>query len=662
MFFIVQEVSSFCKISFIFFQIQFSNSNHDSIADGKKGDAAITIQDLKVQFSGMNKEELMKYVNDPFWIRLRWVLFVLFWVLWVAMIVGAAIIIVLAPRCAAPPELEWWQKGVIYNVNTRSFKDSNGDGSGDLQGIIEKLDYIQDIGTNTLLLSAIFEFANEGFGVTNYTGIDKLYGNLAVFDELMEKIESNDLHVILDFEPNHSSDKHSWFLKSSDPNHEEYLKYKDFYIWGDSPKDILPNNWLNVYSEPAWTWHDGRKQYYLHQFLPSQPDLNFRNPDVKAEILNALKFWLEKGVHGFRMKAVSHIFENENLKDEVAADDASDVDKNSYNYWNHKQTTLQPELFELLSEWKNLLNEYESPSNKRILMSESNDPSEMLIKYYRNENTTLVNLPLNMELLKLKSDVSGKDLHEIIQSYYNMTKSDSNWPSWQIGNGETDRVGTRLGQGMIDLMNILGIFLKGTAVTYYGEEIGMTNTPMTVDQIVDPAANYIGKIKNNQAKLSLSRDGSKTPMQWNSSENVGFSTARKTWLPININKESVNVKDENDNKKSHLSLYKQLVKLRNEPTFLYGVVEFPIVNELIFSALRYHKGVPGYLLVMNVGDNSTTVDFTNKPRLPSTGLVHLSSYNLVDKDLATNGKRVSLSDISLDPKQAVMLTFIPKME
>ena len=278
--------------------------------DGKNGEAKVDVDNGYGGSVGMSKEELMKYANDPFWVRLRMFLFVLFWVVWFAMLIGAIVIVAIAPKCPATSSLPWYQKTTIYQVYVRSFKDSNNDGEGDLKGLISKLDYLSDIGVQTLILSPIYpsEMRDSGYDVTNFTDIDPRYGTLEDFDKLVEELhnENRNMKVIIDFIPNHTSNRHPWFNASlsSDP------KYKDYYVWhngingSNSGQPGVPNNWRSVFGGSAWTWSDERKQYYYHQFLPSQPDLNLRNPDVRQELKEVLQFWLRRKVDGIRIDAV----------------------------------------------------------------------------------------------------------------------------------------------------------------------------------------------------------------------------------------------------------------------------------------------------------------------------------------------------------------------
>lgn len=262
-------------------KVKFTNMvNHE--LDGK-ADAKVDIENVQLSFAGMGKEELMKYANDPFWVRLRWSLFILFWVLWIAMLAGAIIIVVLTPGCPPPPAREWHHKGVIYQVYPTSFKDTNDDGVGDLKGIIEKLPYIKELGVNTIWLNPIFPspLKDGGYDISDYTDIDPLFGNLTDFDELLKVAKEKGLHVILDFVPNHTSDRHPWFLKSK----KNESVYGDYYIWktGKLPNE-RPNNWLSVFGGPAWTFNTERSSFYYHQFLDAQPDLNLRNPLVREEL------------------------------------------------------------------------------------------------------------------------------------------------------------------------------------------------------------------------------------------------------------------------------------------------------------------------------------------------------------------------------------------
>lgn len=615
----------------------------------KNGDAKIDIENIRLNI-GMGKEELMKYANEPAWVRARLILFILFWVCWIGMLVGAIVIIVLAPRCAPPPQLEWWQKSVFYHVYVPSFKDGNGDGVGDLNGLTSKLDYFEDLGIDSLLLSPIFKspMKDNGYDITNYTDIESQFGNMEDFENFISELKKKEMKVILDFVPNHSSDQHAWFQNSI----KREGSYKDYYIWADGKNGGPPNNWLSVFGGPAWTFNEERGQYYLHQFSSSQPDLNLRNPAVRNELMEVLKFWLDKGVDGFRVDAAAHLFEDKDLLDEPFNENAT-VGKDQYEYLNHIYTKSQPEIFGILGEWKELLSNYsQSTGTQKILMTEAYDTLNNTMMYYGTEDKPLADIPLNFKLLELKEDSTARNLFDSIM-YWTSAMPEWAWPNWVLGSHDVERLASRIGEDIIDGIFMATLLNRGTPITYYADELGMLNAEKLSDVLKDVV---------NQEKP---RDAYRTPMQWSNSTSAGFSNSTELWLPIQPNYETLNVENELRNPKSHLNIYRELIKLRTQPAIKFGNVSYLLkTSENVFCMLRIRKGSPGYLIVSNMGKNSSTVDFTGShENLPDSANVEVRSHNLMTGPLAESGQsKIYLNKVQLGPNESVVLSFVPKFD
>ncbi|XP_013786502.1 maltase 1-like [Limulus polyphemus] len=619
----------------------------------ENGEAKVDIENVQ-NFVGLGKEELMKYANDPFWIRLRMLLFILFWVLWVAMLIGAVIIIVLAPRCPPPPQREWWQKSSIYQVYVKSFKDSNGDGVGDLKGLTSKLDYFDSLGVKALALNPIYPSGSEvgGYDITNHTDINTDYGTMADFEDLLNKMKDKDMKIILDFVPNHSSNNHWWFQQSE----KRVDPYTDYYVWAD-PKPSPdggrkePNNWKSVDGGSAWEWSSVRGQYYLHQFKVSEADLNLRNEIVKEELVDILMFWLNKGVDGFRINDVSYLFEDEMLKDEPLSGD-TDAGSDDYSSLNHIYTRGLPETFNLLKEWKEiLLNFSDTSSSYSVMILDAKDDLNTTKLYYGTSSEPLADIPCNYELLKLNEDSTAQDLYNAMSSWMQLLSS-MVWPNWVLGTLDTPRLANRIGHDLLDGMHMVTMLAKGTPLTFFGDELGMEDSP---DRFSD-----FSKItkKGGTQKVDPS------PMQWSGEPFAGFTNSSSASLPMGLNYTSVNVEEEDKEDYSHLKIFMKLNKLRGEKAIKFGLMEFPVITDNIFSMIRVLKGVPGYLVVMNMGDNSTTVNFkgTNE-HLPDTAEVELHSSNVKSGALTSSGHtKIQLSSVPLGPKQAAVLNIVPKFE
>uniref|UniRef100_A0A1W7RA78 alpha-glucosidase n=1 Tax=Hadrurus spadix TaxID=141984 RepID=A0A1W7RA78_9SCOR len=615
---------------------------------GKNGDAKVDIENIRLNV-GMGKDELMKYANEPFWIRTRMILFVLFWICWIAMLVGAIVIIVLAPRCSPPPQLTWWQKSVFYHVYVPSFKDGDGDGIGDLKGLASKLDYFVNLGVKTLLLSPIFKspMKDNGYDISDYNDIDPKFGTLHDFEDLLSELKKKDMKVIIDFVPNHSSNEHPWFNKS-----EARIKpYDDYYIWAKGKDGSPPNNWISVFGGSAWKYSEIRKEYYLHQFSEVQPDFNLRNEHVREEMQKIIQFWLDKGVDGFRVDATPHFFEDKLLRDEPKAEDTT-AEKGDYDYLDHKYTKGSDEVYTLLAEWRELLNNYTtSTGSPKILLTEAYDTINKTMKYYGTSENPLVDIPFNFKLLELNQSATAEDFLDKIKEWMSAMPKWA-WPNWVLGNHDNERMASRVGPEIIDGIFMAVLLNKGTPITYYGDELGMENAVLLPKNLSDVA------------NPDHPRDAYRVPMQWSNDSMAGFTNGTSTWIPIQPDYPYVNVESEFKDSKSHLNIYKKLVELRDQPAIMHGDVAYPLVKNGVFSMLRIRKGSPGYLVVLNMGVNSTTISFLGSdPRLPDSANVEVRSSNLLTGPLAESGKsKIQLSNVKLEPNQSVVLSFVPKFE
>lgn len=601
-------------------KVKFTSVNLDGY-DGKNGEAKVDIYVAQTTV-GMGKEELMKYANEPFWVRLRLFLFVLFWVSWIAMLVGAVVIIFLAPRCPPAPRLDWYQKTAMYQIDVETFKDSDGDGIGDFKGLTSKLDYFKNQNIGTLLLSAFYE-SSDSDAITDHKTVDDKLGSLADFDELISELNAKDIKLVIDFNPNHSSDKHPWFIDSVAMKEP----YKDFYVWSDTDP-----HWLTFSGENAWKWNEERNQYYLATFGSNRPDLNLRNEKVREELKDTLKFWLEKGVHGFKVVAASYLIEDADLREEPLGVPKS-VEKTKYEDLNHIYTVDHNENAGLFAEWRDVLSNFtESIGLRKILIAEVVGP---LSSYYKNGTQPLADLQFNAQLTQISDKSTAVELKESVDL---MSKLPENaWPTFLVGSKNSKRLASRVGKDLVDAIHMATFIAKGTPITYYGDELGITD------------------LNNNGMPQSV--------MLWNNETNAGFSEGDTT-LSVYPEYEAINAESQEKEKQSHLNIFKRLLALRGQPALSFGLQEYPVLTNETFSMIRVRKGSPGYLVVANLGTNSTVINFADTSEyLPDIGRVEIRSKNLITGPL-TDGDhpKISLNNVPLEPKEAVVFSFVPQFK
>merc|ERR1711970_375636 len=499
---------------------------------------------------------------------------------------------------------KWWEHTNLYQIYPRSFQDSNDDGTGDLAGITARLDYLVDIGVEAFWLSPIYAspMADFGYDVSNYTDVDPIFGTLEDFDNLSKEAEKRGLKIVMDFIPNHSSKKHEWFLKSE--SREE--PYTDYYIWRDrneSNPGGVPNNWLSVFRFSAWTWSEKRQQFYYHAFLPEQPDLNYWNPAIIEEMKNVLKFWTHRGVDGFRMDAVPFLFEDQQFRDEPISGKTNDT--NDYGYLDHIYTWNFPEVIDVLANFTESVRDNTKGDGFVMVEALSEDlTTEDMMTFYSCSDFAF---NFNMIVKLQPENLSGNDIKDAVADWLdNMPEGKT--ANWVLGNHDNWRVGSRFGEGNMDGFNMIALLLPGVSVTYQGEEIGMTNTNVTWEDTVDPAGRNCGE--EHFQDMGCSRDPERTPMQWNSSTNAGFSNV-KPWLPVNENyKTGVNVEDQSNIEDSHLNIYKQLTNLRkNERVFASPNNALLFSSSEVFAFSRF-KVEATYIIAVNVKDGEVQVDLS----------------------------------------------------
>ena len=498
--------------------------------------------------------------------------------------------------------LRWWQRDVIYQIYPRSFQDTNGDGIGDLQGIIQRLDHVVRLGIDAIWISPIYPspMADFGYDVADYCDVAPIFGSLADFDRLIAEAHSRGLRVILDLVPNHSSNQHPWFLESR--SSRDSAK-RDWYIWKNPGEEgALPNNWLSHFGGPAWEWDETTKQYYYHSFLKEQPDLNWRNPAVKQAMYEALRFWLNRGVDGFRVDVLWMLIKDDQFRDNPVNPGYVPGDS-SYKRLLPLYTANRPEVHAVIAEMRGVMDAYQD----RVLIGEIYLPIKELVTYYGSDLKG-AHLPFNFQLIR--TPWNAPSIARIIEEYEAALPQGA-WPNWVLGNHDKARIASRIGAEQSRVAAMLLLTLRGTPTIYYGEEIGMKDVPIAPEQVEDPA-------EKNEPGLGLGRDPERTPMPWDGSLLADF-TSGEPWLPLGADHASVNVAAMRESRESILNLYRHLIELRrNNPALTYGAIEAVGVEGKI---LRYerHQGDERVAIALNLGHEPAQVSHP-------AGQVLLSTY------------------------------------
>ena len=432
----------------------------------------------------------------------------------------------------------WWTHAVIYQIYPRSFMDANGDGIGDLAGIRARLDYLAWLGVDAIWLSPIYPspMADFGYDVADYTDVDPQYGTLAEFDALLRDAHARQIRVLLDFVPNHTSDRHPWFVESRSSRDNPK---RDWYIWQDAPS----NNWLSNFGGSAWQWDKATGQYYYHAFLKEQPDLNWRNPRVEAAMFDVLRFWLARGVDGFRVDVLWHLIKDEQFRDNPP-NPAYRPGMSPYRSLLATFSADRPEIHVLVMRMRRVLAEF----GDRLLLGEIYLPIERLVTYYGPEGPA-AHVPFNFQLIQLPWAATA--IGVAVEAYERALPGGAA-PAWVLGNHDKPRVARRLGTGQARVAAMLLLTLRGTPTIYNGDELGLVGVMRPASESLDPKGRTLP---------GFSRDAERTPMQWDASANAGFTTGG-AWLPVQPDFARVNVAVERDDPRSMLSLHRQLLQLR----------------------------------------------------------------------------------------------------
>lgn len=533
----------------------------------------------------------------------------------------------------------WWQTGVIYQIYPRSFKDTTGSGVGDLAGIIQKMDYLgETLGVDAIWISPFYPspMADFGYDVADFTGVDPIFGNLAVFDELLAQAHRRGLKIIVDLVPNHTSDQNPWFQESRSSRDNPK---RDWYVWIDPKSDgSPPNNWLSVFGGSAWEWDTTTEQYYLHSFLKEQPDLNWRNPLVREAMFDVVRFWLDRGVDGFRIDVAHYI-----MKDPLMRDNPPNPGREAslhkslggYDSQLHLYDKGHPDVHKVYQQFRKLLDAYNT-DQPRVSIGEVHifDLHEWA-RYY-GERLDEMHMPFNFTLLGVEWEAQA--VRHAVDKLESSLPPGA-WPNYVLGNHDETRLASRIGGEQACLAAMLLLTLRGTPTLYYGDEIGMTDVPIPPERQQDPWGKRVH---------GLGRDPCRTPMQWSDAPNAAFSSPEtlSTWLPLSEDYPHVNVETQIEDSTSILNLYRRLLAYRKTcPALQLGKYRplDPVPQEC-FVYLRELEGENRLLVALNFSTKECRLN------LGPNGDGYLVISTAMDRS-----ESVSLADLKLRGREGVIV-------
>lgn len=519
----------------------------------------------------------------------------------------------------------WWKEGIVYQIYPRSFNDSNDDGIGDIQGIIQKLDYIKSLGVDIIWLCPVYKSPNDdnGYDISDYYDIMDEFGTMADFDELLAGMKEKNLRLIMDLVANHTSDEHDWFKESKKDKANDK---RDYYIWKDGQEDKEPNNWLSFFSGSAWKRDELTDQYYLHLFTKKQPDLNWENPKVREEIFNVMKFWLDKGIDGFRMDVISVI--SKRNYDDSPHDNFNDTIKDIY--------ANGPRIHDYLKEMNHEV------MSKYDMMTVGEGPGISLengLKYVDKDRKEL-DMVFHFDHMFIDHGSGGKfdvvpydfiHFKKIFAKWDELLKG-KGWGSIFLGNHDFPRIVSRFGNDnqykdqSAKLLAAMLFSLRGTTYIYQGDEIGMTNVAFDKiedyrdvetlnayqEEVVDGGRDFNDFLK---AVHYQGRDNVRTPIQWSDEKNGGFSNG-DPWIKVNPNYKEINVSSQEIDQDSVLNFYRRMIRFRKEnPTLVYGEFEMidPDHKELFIYKRKDRDG--NFLVFLNFSDHEISYPYQNAESL-----------------------------------------------
>lgn len=523
---------------------------------------------------------------------------------------------------------KWWKEAVVYQIYPRSFKDSNGDGIGDLRGIIEKLDYLKELGIDVIWLNPCYASPNDdnGYDISDYYSIMPEFGTMEDFDELLEQAHKRGIKIVMDLVVNHTSDEHKWFIESRSSRDNPY---RDYYIWRDGKNGKEPNNWGSNFSPSAWEYDEKTNQYYLHLFSKKQPDLNWEHEPLRRDVYKMMNFWFEKGIDGFRMDVINLIKKPEGLPDSKLPPTTAEgyvLDGNLY--------ANNPGLVEFLQEMnKNVMSKYDCMTVGETCFV----TPEIALDYVKEDNKAL-NMVFHFEIMEIKENFDLVRLKEIQQKWYDGIIPKGGWNSQYLNNHDQPRQVSIFGndkeyrEKSAKLLGTMLHTLPGTPYIYQGEEIGMTNCAFnSIDEFKDISAHfsYDQMIKQGKSKEEAldwlnkySRDHARTPMHWDDTENAGF-TKGKPWLKMNPNYKDINVKAALADPESIFYHYKKLIALRkSNDVMVYGDFKDLLTKDPEIYAYTRTLDSTKWLILLNFSDSEKEVTLD----MNVEGKVILSNY------------------------------------
>ncbi len=532
----------------------------------------------------------------------------------------------------------WWRGGVIYQIYPRSFQDADGDGVGDLAGIAQRLDHLVDLGVDALWISPFFTspMADFGYDVADYCDVDPLFGSLAAFDRMMAAAKARGLRVILDLVPNHTSDRHPWFLASKSSRDDPR---RDWYLWRDpAPDGGPPNNWLSDFGGSAWTLDPGTGQYYAHMFLKEQPDLNWRNPEVRRAIYDAMRFWLRRGVDGFRVDVIYHLIKDARFRDNPPNPDFVPGGDPAHRLLP-LYTSDRPEVQQIVAEMRGVVDEFERDA---VLIGEVYLPIDRLVRYYGADADGALRgaqLPFNFHLIGAGWQAAALDA---LVRDYEAALPPGAAPNWVLGNHDKPRIASRVGPGGARLAAMLLLTLRGTPTLYYGDELGMPDVPIAPSQVQDP-------FERRAPGLGLGRDPQRTPMPWSAAEPAAGFTTGRPWLPLWPYWRVRGVQAQGLDPVSMLQLYRRLLSLRRRHASL---------NAGRWTSLGVHDDVWAYgreagserlLVLLNFARARRTLSLPSWLAAGAGGVVRILLSTALDRD-----ERVH-ETVSLRPEEGLVV-------
>jgi alpha-glucosidase len=526
----------------------------------------------------------------------------------------------------ASDDSAWWQSAVIYEIALISFQDSDGDGKGDLPGLISRVDYLKWLGVDAVWLTPIYRspFRDLGYDISEYCGIEPAFGSLDDFDRLLAALHAEGIRLILDLVPNHTASDHDWFVESSSsPNSAK----ADWYIWAD-PADNggPPNNWLSRFGGSAWEWCEARRQYYYHSFLVEQPDLNWRNPQVRAAIAEVMRFWLDRGVDGFRVDASAVLIKDELLRDNPPNPDAEG--KPPPQRHTPVFTDDRPETMQCIEFIREVIDGYQG----RLLCGEVQGKTDRIGHFYGTERPRL-HLPLNFALLD--TPWSALSLQASIDAYYNALP-DRAWPDFVIGGHDKQRIASKIGEGQMRVLAMLVMTLRGTPFFYMGDEIGRKRVKIPPDRVRDPFEKLV-------PGYGLCRDPERAPMRWDVSADGGFTTGRP-WLPLEP-EGAPNVAEQQREPRSILALFRALIALRHDHRCLCKGDFEPLQSQNDVIAYKRIDGRNEALVVLNIAAEPRRWHWQGRGRLVMSSHLDRTPEPLPDATILLRGNEGVIIDL-----------------